>query len=156
MRKFLLLLVAALGLAVLPATAASAGSTLVYYEKVGADDVVFVPACTPGPQNPTCDPRGPGSWFSSVGDLSRTQGGTKIGTVTVFCLTTRKVGADYYGHCTEVLYTPEGIFEARGEINETGLERFEPQRLALVKPGPGTLTVQQIVFPDEFRLTVTR
>lgn len=144
----------ALGAVLLPASAASASQSLVYFEKVAPEDVIFVPACVPGPQNPTCDPRGPGSWFSSVGDLSRVQGGPAIGQVTVYCLTTRKVGPDYFGLCTEVLYTPEGTFEARGEINESALERFVPQQMPLFNGGTGALTVQQITYPDQFVLVV--
>jgi hypothetical protein len=73
---------------------------------------VFIPACTSGPQNPTCDPRGPGSVLISVGSLARTQGGAFVGSVSTYCTTTRKVGADYYGYCVDVLNTPEGVFEA--------------------------------------------
>ena len=69
-----------------------------------------------GPQNPTCDPRGPGSVLISVGSLARTQGGPSVGSVSTYCTTTRKVGADYYGYCVDVLYTPEGVFRGpRGD-----------------------------------------
>ena len=54
-------------------------------------------------------------WFTSTSPLSYTQGGAQIGSVSVFCLTTRKTGADYFGNCTEVLYTPQGIVKAVGE-----------------------------------------
>jgi hypothetical protein len=84
----------------------------------------------------------------SVGSLARTQGGASVGSVSTYCTTTRKVGADYYGYCVDVLYTPEGVFEARGEINEAGLERYEPQSLPVVAPHRGSLTVQQIVYPN--------
>lgn len=150
--------VAAFGtVAMLPSAAVHAATPnqYVYFEKVAPEDVVFVPACVPGPQDPTCDPRGAGSWFASVADLTRVRGGAAVGVVTVFCLTTRKVGADYYGHCTEVLHTPEGTFEASGEINESALERFVPQQMPLVSGGPGVLTVQQVTYPDEFVLTVS-
>lgn len=147
-------LAVAVGVALVPATAASASTTRVYFEKTPANGVVFVPACTPTPVNPTCDPRGPGSWFTSTSPLSYTRGGPQIGTVSVFCLTTRKTGADYYGNCTEVLYTPQGIVKAVGEINESGLERFEPQSLPVVDGGVGTLTVLQVTYPDEFKLTL--
>ncbi|GAA3191211.1 hypothetical protein ACFO1B_40765 [Dactylosporangium siamense] len=155
MRRFLLLLstvVAAL-LVTGQAAHATGGSTTVYYETVADGDVTFIPACIPGPGNPTCDPRGPGSVFISTGALSATQGGTGIGTVTTSCLTTFKYGADYYGFCTDTLYTAQGVVVATGEINESGLERFEPQTLNVHR---GTLTVQQVVYPKVFKLTLRR
>ncbi|GAA3191145.1 hypothetical protein ACFO1B_40725 [Dactylosporangium siamense] len=153
MRKaFVAAAVAALGSALLPATAAHASTHVTYYETAGS--VIFVPACTPTPADPTCDPRGAGSWFSSTGPLSLTQGGAAVGSVSTYCLTTRKVGADYYGTCTDVLYTPAGTFEATGEINESALERFVPQQLPLTNGHTGTLTVQQVTYPDVFVLTV--
>lgn len=154
MRKLVTLcavLMASVGLAASPA---SASTTLVYYETVAPQDVQFIPACTPGPQNPTCDPRGPGSVFISTGTLSTSPGGPSVGSVFTKCTTTRKVGADYYGFCVDVLKTPHGQFTAVGEINETGLERYEAQRLKLVG-AYGSLTVQQVVYPNVFRLTVT-
>ncbi|WP_084965103.1 FAD-binding protein [Thermoactinospora rubra] len=57
------------------------------------------------------------------------------------------------GHCTDTLRVPEGRFTAVGEINETALERYEPQTLTLTGRR-GTLTVQQIVYPNEFKLTL--
>ncbi|TDC92502.1 hypothetical protein [Actinomadura sp. 7K507] len=66
----------------------------VYYETVADGDTQFIPACTPGPDNPTCDPRGAGSKLISTGSLSYTQGGATIGSVHTECTTTRKVGAD--------------------------------------------------------------
>lgn len=153
MRKLLALftvVVASMGLIASPASAAT---TLVYYETVAPQDVQFIPACIPGPENPACDPRGPGSVLISTGTLSATQGGPVIGSVHTRCTTTRKVGADYYGFCVVVLTTPQGKFIAVGEINETGLERYEAQQLTLVG-ARGSLTVQQVVYPNVFRLTV--
>ncbi|MDX6742418.1 allene oxide cyclase barrel-like domain-containing protein [Actinocorallia sp. A-T 12471] len=135
------------------ATSASAGSR-VYYETVGEGDVEFIPACIPGPQNPGCDPRGAGSVFISWGDLSYTQGGAAVGTVRTECTTTHKVGDDYWGFCQDDLVTPEGNFTAIGLINETGLERYEPQTLFIAGPPGGSLEVQQIVYPNVFKLTV--
>jgi hypothetical protein len=154
MRKLLALFVVVAACVGLIASPASAATTLVYYETVAPEDVQFIPACVPGPENPACDPRGPGSVLISTGTLSATQGGPAVGSVYTKCTTTRKVGADYYGFCLVVLTTPQGKFIAVGEINETGLERYEPQRLTLVG-ARGTLTVQQIVYPNVFRLTVT-
>ncbi|NUR29860.1 MAG: hypothetical protein HOV83_29090 [Catenulispora sp.] len=68
-------------------------------------------------------------------------------------MTTRKVGADYYGACHDKLTTPNGTRIGLGEINESGLERFEPQTLCLTGPH-GTLTVQQVVYPNVFKLTI--
>ncbi|WP_336213168.1 hypothetical protein [Nonomuraea sp. LPB2021202275-12-8] len=155
MRRFLIALAATLALFGLapagPAFAAS--STEVYYETVAEGDVSFIPACTPGPQNPTCDPRGPGSVLTSKGTLAATQGGPAVGSITTTCVTTRKVGADYYGACYDKLVTPSGTRIALGEINESGLERYEPQTLCLTLPH-GTLTIQQIVYPNVFKLTL--
>jgi len=149
------LALATLGYTAAPATAGTSGTTtVVYYETVAEGDVEFIPACTPGPQDPACDPRGPGSVLISTGSLSYTQGGATVGSVRTTCITTRRVASDYYGVCVVTLTTPEGTFVAVGEINESGLERYEPQRLRLAG-ARGTLTVQQVVYPNVFRLTVT-
>ena len=133
-------------------TVRNATST-VYYETVPAADVIFVPACTPGPTNPACDPRGPGSVLISRGDLSLTQGGPSVGTVRTVCVTTFKSGNDYYGWCVVTLTVDGRVITATGVINESALERFEPQRL---KVRDGTLTIEQVVYPNVFRLTLTR
>jgi hypothetical protein len=153
MRRIVVLLVAALATLGVVASPASAltGRTYVYYETVAPDDVVFIPACVPGPTNPTCDPRGPGSVLISSGTLSYTQGGAAIGHVTTKCTTTFKYGNDYFGYCVVTLYTPQGTFVATGEINESALERFVPQTLNVHR---GTLTVQQVVYPNVFKLTL--
>ncbi|MBW8485881.1 hypothetical protein [Actinomadura parmotrematis] len=143
---------AALGAMAVPASAAS---TNVYYETVADGDTQFIPACIPGPDNPTCDPRGAGSVLISNGSLAYTQGGATVGSVSTRCTTTRKVGNDYYGVCTDVLTTPQGKFTAVGEINESALERYEAQNLCLTG-AYGTLTVQQVVYPNVFKLTVAR
>lgn len=153
MRRILVLVFAALatlGVVVSPASATT-GRTYVYYETVAPEDVIFIPACTPGPTNPTCDPRGPGSVLITSGTLSYTQGGPVIGRVTTKCTTTFKYGNDYFGYCVVTLYTPQGIFTATGEINESALERFVPQTLNVHR---GTLTVQQVVYPNVFQLTL--
>ena len=155
MRRIVVLLSAAVVALLLGAPGATAAgtttTTLVYYETVAPEDVVFIPACTPGPTNPTCDPRGPGSVLITSGTLSYTQGGPAIGRVTTYCVTTFKYGNDYFGRCTVTLYTPQGTFVATGEINESALERFVPQTLNVHR---GTLTVQQVVYPNVFRLTL--
>ena len=74
-----------------------------------------------------------------------------IGRVTTYCVTAFKYGNDYIGRCTVTLYTPQGVFVATGEINESALERYVPQTLNTHR---GTLTVQQIVYPNVFRLTL--
>jgi hypothetical protein len=153
MRKLLAMLTVVVACLGLIASPASAATTLTYYETVAPQDVQFIPACVPGPENPACDPRGPGSVLISTGTLSATQDGPVIGSVYTKCTTTRKVGADYYGFCLVVLTTPQGRFIGVGEINETGLERYEAQQLTLVG-ARGSLTVQQIVYPNVFRLTV--
>ncbi|WP_433136158.1 hypothetical protein ACQPZ8_28450 [Actinomadura nitritigenes] len=155
MRKVLItfaLALAGVGVAVSPASAAT---TNVYYETVADGDTQFIPACTPGPDNPTCDPRGAGSRLISTGSLSYTQGGATIGSVHTDCTTTRKVGNDYYGFCTDTLTTPQGNSVAVGEINESALERYEAQNLTLTG-AHGCLTVQQVVYPNVFKLTVKR
>lgn len=154
MRRFIFLLSALFAVLLVgaqPASASGTGTTLVYYETVAEGDVVFIPACTPGPTNPTCDPRGPGSVLSSVGSLSYTPGGPQVGTVRTYCVTTFKYGNDYFGRCIVTLYTPQGTFVATGEINESALERFVPQTLNVNR---GTLTIQQIVYPNVFKLTL--
>lgn len=153
MRRILVPLFVALalfGVVAAPASAAT-GRTYVYYETVAPGDVVFIPACVPGPANPTCDPRGPGSVFISSGTLSYSQGGPAIGRITTKCTTTFKWGNDYFGYCVDTLYTPQGTFVATGEINESALERYEPQTLNVYR---GTLTVQQVVYPNVFKLTL--
>lgn len=154
MRRILTVLALAFALATVGLSGvAQARTTTVYYETVGDNEVTFIPACLPGPGNPTCDPRGAGSILYSHGALAATQGGAKIGDVYTLCVTTRKVGNDYYGFCTDVVVTPTGTVIATGEINESALERFVPQTLQVA--GGGTLTVQQVVYPNVFRLTVT-
>ncbi|NUR29784.1 MAG: hypothetical protein HOV83_28705 [Catenulispora sp.] len=152
MRKLLIAAAAACAAIALASTPASA--TTVYYETVGPNDVTFIPACVPGPSNPTCDPRGAGSVFISVGTLSYTQGGSPVGSINTKCTTTHKVGNDYYGLCEETLHRPGGDITAVGEINESGLERYEPQHLSIAGPPGGTLTVLQVVYPNVFKLTV--
>ncbi|MBA2890147.1 hypothetical protein [Nonomuraea soli] len=154
MRKLLAALAVSAAALCLVTGPANASGSRVYYETVAPGDVQFIPACIPGPNNPTCDPRGPGSVFTSVGSLSYTQGGAAIGSITTECTTTHKIGNDYYGFCEDVLTTPQGTFTAVGSINETGLERYEPQTLSIAGPPGGTLTVQQIVYPNVFKLTV--
>jgi hypothetical protein len=136
-----------------PASAAG-GVPDVLYELVGADDVTFVPACVPGPSNPTCDPRGPGSVLVSTGDLSTTQHGPAVGTIKTTCLTTRVVAGDYYGYCVDVLRVGAAVRIGHGEINESAMERFVPQYVDVV--GGGRLQIDQIVYPNEFRLTYRR
>ncbi len=65
------------------------------------------------------------------------------------------MGADYYGFCVDTLNTPQGKYIGVGEINESALERYEAQKLALVGAW-GRLTVQQVVYPNVFKLTVDR
>lgn len=50
--------------------------------------------------------------------------------------------------------TSPGGLTAVGLINESGLERFEPQTLSIAGPPGGTLTVLQVVYPNVFKLTV--
>lgn len=156
MRKVLVLMTLAALALVGVAPAASAGGTTaeVYYEFVAPEDVTFIPACTPGPDNPTCDPRGPGSVLISVGTLSETQGGAPVGSIKTECVTTKVVDGDYYGYCFDTLNVGNEKIVAHGEINQSAVERFEPATLDVM--GGGTLEVAQIVFPNEFRLTLTR
>jgi hypothetical protein len=145
------LAIAALGVLGLTAPSAQAATTLTFREVTTS--VTFLPASGP-------DPRGAGSVFISEGDL--VQNGQRVGTVYVNCLTTRKVGADYYGYCRETLtVTGKGSIFAEGEINESALERFVPQTIAVTGGAgayagrTGSLRIQQVVFPTEFVLTVT-
>lgn len=153
MRKIVAVLALAfggLGFAALPA-GASTGQT--YYET--DTSVQFIPACTPGPANPTCDPRGPGSILSTSGTLSYTQGGATVGTISTSCTTTNKTGSDYYAVCTDTLSTPGGTITAVGYVDESALERYVPQNLSVAGPPGGVLTVQQVVYPNVFRLTLS-
>lgn len=149
--RVLLSLALALGLAVAAGTtSASAASTLVFTEKTTS--VTFVPAVG------SSDPRGAGSVLITQGTLSKD--GSAVGTVYVTCRTTRQVGTDYYGYCEESLVTGNGAIFAHGEINESALERYQAQSLQVYAGGgvyggaTGTLTVQQVVYPDTFTLTV--
>lgn len=155
MRKALITFALALAGLGLTAAPAAAGTTSVYYETVADGDTQFIPACIPGPDNPACDPRGAGSKLISTGSLAYTQGGASIGSVHTECTTTRKVGADYYGFCVDTLTTPQGTYIGVGEINESALERYEAQKLVLAG-ARGCLTVQQVVYPNVFKLTVDR
>lgn len=148
-RSFAVLLFAAFAL--LGSTAAAQAATTLVYQEV-TTSVAFIPSNGP-------DPRGAGSVIISEGDLL--QGGSKVGTVYVYCTTTRQVGADYYGLCEETLSLPGGALFARGEINESALERFVPQTITITSGGgvyggaTGTLKIQQTTFPDKFTLTAT-
>lgn len=143
----------ALLLAGVPAvvSTASAATVVSYTEKTTS--VNFVPAIGEP------DPRGAGSVLFSTGDLY--EGSDVVGSVNVTCETTRVVDGDYYGYCEQTLEVPGGALYARGEINETALERFEPQTIEIFAGAgiyadqSGTLEIQQIVFPDEFVLTAT-
>lgn len=144
-----LVVLALAALALVGGTAVAQAATTLVYQEV-TTSVVFIPSSGP-------DPRGAGSVIISKGDLL--QNGTKVGTIDLTCTTTRKVGADYYGYCEETLTVPGGALFARGEINESALERFEPQTLAIYAGGGiyggriGTLKIQQTTYPDKFTLT---
>lgn len=156
MRKGLALIVATAGLMLASASPAMA-ATQVYDEVVPDTGVIFIPACIPGVTPGCTDPRGPGSVLISFGDLL--QNGTKVGTVTLVCTTTAKIGADYQGNCDETLYLANGTLKASGQVNESAIERFEPQRIRITggtgayAGKGGTLTVLQTKYPNEFRLT---
>lgn len=134
--------------------AASASTGQVYYETVPANGVQFIPACIPGPNNPTCDPRGPGSILIDNGTLSATQNGPAIGTISTTCTTTNKTGGDYYAVCTDTLNLPSGQITAVGYLDESAIERFQPQTIPVASPPGGGLTIQQVVYPNVFQLTL--
>lgn len=153
-RKASVLVAAAFAAVALAPFSASATGGQVYYETVGQNDTVFIPACQPGPDNPTCDPRGAGSRFISDGTLSLTQGGASVGSVHTDCSTTGKTGDDYYAVCTDTLKVGSSTVTAVGYLNESAMERFVPQVIPVAAPGGGSLTIQQIVYPNVFKLTL--
>lgn len=154
MRKIALVLALCFAGALAAAMPASASTGQVYYETVPADGVQFIPACIPGPSNPTCDPRGPGSVLIDQGTLSYTQDGPAVGSISTKCTTTNKTGGDYYAVCTDTLNTPQGTIVAVGYLNESAIERFQPQTIPVASPPGGSLTILQVVYPNVFKLTL--
>lgn len=154
MRRALAFIAVIAGALAVGAPSAMASSALVYQEVVPATGTTFIPACTPGVGGCT-DPRGPGSVLITQGNLL--QNGSQVGSVTVFCTTTSVVNGDYYGYCEESLKVPGGAIFAHGTVDESAIERFQPQSIAIyAAPGlgsTGTLTIQQTVYPDQFQLT---
>ena len=154
MRKLALVLPLVAAGAIAAAVPAHA-SGQVYFETVPSDGVQFIPACIPGPSNPTCDPRGPGSVLIDNGTLSYTQGGATIGTIATKCTTTNVTNGDYYGVCTDTLNTQSGTITAVGYLDESAIERFQPQTIPVSSPPGGGLTIQQVVYPNVFQLTLS-
>jgi len=154
MRKIALVLPLVLAGAIAAAVPAHASTGQVYYETVPATGTTFIPACIPGPSDPTCDPRGPGSVLIDNGTLSYTQDGAVIGTISTRCTTTNETGGDYYAVCTDTLDTPSGTTTAVGYLDESAIERFQAQTIAVAGPPAGSLTIQQVVYPNVFQLTL--
>jgi len=182
MKKLLIGLAAAAAVAIAPTAQANAydpGYQLNWYEYAPLSSVTFTPACAPA--GPTCDPRGPGSWFASSALLTNGSG-VAVGQVHVRCDTTHSVARldlgtvstpfgtfparDYYGDCLNSIFVGGEYIIAKGNINETGLERYEPQTTKVVAVSPGFrspvdllesqayLKVQQVAFPDRFELSI--
>ena len=80
---------------------------------------------------------------------------TSVGSISTKCTTTNKTGGDYYAVCTDTLNTPQGTIVGVGYLNESAIERFEPQTIPVASPPGGSLTILQVVDPNVFKLTLT-
>jgi hypothetical protein len=106
---------------------------------------------------------GPGSTISVQANLVAADNHAKqIGSKNEFCLIT---GTTAQGHnlmwCSESLvFNGQGSLFAEGQVDETQIEAGVPQTITVFAGSgiyaarTGTETIQQIVFPDQFLLTI--
>ena len=140
---------AALGLAAFAAAPAMAATTFQAYETTLS--VVFN------------GNGGPGSTITVRAELwNPSNHAQKIGTKEEFCQIT---GYNQQGEqllfCNETLtFTGKGSLWAAGQINRNKLEAYQPQTIGITSGSgiyagkTGTQTIKQVVYPDEFLLTI--